>query len=425
MSPTNITDNLVSFASQIDDNTVDQAKGIASMPFVWPHVALMPDAHLGKGSSVGTVIPTRGAVIPAAVGVDIGCFSGNTKIPLLNGTQRTLQELAEEDGEYWVYSLNEDLKIVPGLATALRTRANAELMKVVVSGGDEIFCTPDHQFMMNDGSYREARDLRFNDSLMPLYRRWQTRDGYESVSTGKGTTRQTHLLVYEAIYGEVPEGHVVHHDNHIHFDNTPPNLVPLSSSEHSAHHRRVGKRFDNSDPAFQERRIAGIRKAMQDPVKRAHKKKIAVENIVRYMNERPEHYKEAVSGNGQRGKKYLEAHGFNHKVIATEPLVERADVYCLQVEGYHNFALAAGVFVHNCGMIAAKTRFTWNQVVEAKGDDGPMHLFELRLAVEDAIPLSPGNYNKNNSRFPWTRARHEELIKLADDTHVDLSHSPK
>jgi tRNA-splicing ligase RtcB len=43
------------------------------MPFVYPHLALMPDAHLGKGATVGSVIPTQGAIIPAAVGVDIGC----------------------------------------------------------------------------------------------------------------------------------------------------------------------------------------------------------------------------------------------------------------------------------------------------------------------------------------------------------------
>jgi tRNA-splicing ligase RtcB len=64
---------LLNFASQVDDNTIEQAKATASMPFVHPHVALMPDAHSGKGSAVGTVIPTLGAVIPAAVGVDIGC----------------------------------------------------------------------------------------------------------------------------------------------------------------------------------------------------------------------------------------------------------------------------------------------------------------------------------------------------------------
>jgi tRNA-splicing ligase RtcB (3'-phosphate/5'-hydroxy nucleic acid ligase) len=64
---------LLNFASQIDDSTIEQAKQTAAMPFVYPHVALMPDAHTGKGSAVGTVIPTLGAVIPAAVGVDIGC----------------------------------------------------------------------------------------------------------------------------------------------------------------------------------------------------------------------------------------------------------------------------------------------------------------------------------------------------------------
>ncbi len=64
---------VVNFASQVDDATIEQAKQTAELPFVYPYVALMPDAHLGKGAAVGTVIPTLGAVIPAAVGVDIGC----------------------------------------------------------------------------------------------------------------------------------------------------------------------------------------------------------------------------------------------------------------------------------------------------------------------------------------------------------------
>ena len=72
MSP-NRTGNVVSWASDIDDATIDQARRVASMPFVHGHVALMPDAHLGKGATIGSVIPTRGAVIPSAVGVDIGC----------------------------------------------------------------------------------------------------------------------------------------------------------------------------------------------------------------------------------------------------------------------------------------------------------------------------------------------------------------
>ena len=68
-----ISKRLMNWASILEDNTREQAVRTSSMPFVFPHVALMPDAHLGKGATVGSVIPTLGAIIPAAVGVDIGC----------------------------------------------------------------------------------------------------------------------------------------------------------------------------------------------------------------------------------------------------------------------------------------------------------------------------------------------------------------
>ena len=68
-----ITDKLISWASILEDNTQAQALTASTMPFVYPHLALMPDAHLGRGATVGSVIPTLRAVMPAAVGVDIGC----------------------------------------------------------------------------------------------------------------------------------------------------------------------------------------------------------------------------------------------------------------------------------------------------------------------------------------------------------------
>ncbi|QGU06863.1 RNA-splicing ligase RtcB [Corynebacterium occultum] len=71
--PEQIAPNVLSWASILDDTTREQALALAELPFISPHIALMPDAHAGKGSAVGTVIPTQGAVIPAAVGVDIGC----------------------------------------------------------------------------------------------------------------------------------------------------------------------------------------------------------------------------------------------------------------------------------------------------------------------------------------------------------------
>ena len=68
-----ITTRLKSWASILDEKAEAQARTTATMPFVFPHVALMPDAHLGLGATVGSVIPTTRAVMPAAVGVDIGC----------------------------------------------------------------------------------------------------------------------------------------------------------------------------------------------------------------------------------------------------------------------------------------------------------------------------------------------------------------
>ena len=68
-----INDRLVSWASMLEDETRKQAITSAQLDFIYPHIALMPDAHLGYGATVGSVIPTLGAVMPAAVGVDIGC----------------------------------------------------------------------------------------------------------------------------------------------------------------------------------------------------------------------------------------------------------------------------------------------------------------------------------------------------------------
>ncbi len=58
---------------QLEDAARQQLVNVASLPFIHKHVAAMPDVHYGKGATIGSVIPTKGAIIPAAVGVDIGC----------------------------------------------------------------------------------------------------------------------------------------------------------------------------------------------------------------------------------------------------------------------------------------------------------------------------------------------------------------
>ena len=57
----------------VEDQARKQLDNIAAMPFIHKHVAIMPDVHWGMGATIGSVIPTKGAIIPAAVGVDLGC----------------------------------------------------------------------------------------------------------------------------------------------------------------------------------------------------------------------------------------------------------------------------------------------------------------------------------------------------------------
>lgn len=94
-----INRRLMNWASILDDKTREQAETTSKLPFIYPHVALMPDAHLGKGATVGSVIPTLGAIIPAAVGVDIGCGMIAVKTPYrlqqLPGDRRALRESIE------------------------------------------------------------------------------------------------------------------------------------------------------------------------------------------------------------------------------------------------------------------------------------------------------------------------------------------
>ena len=267
---------------EIEPQCIQQVEKLGRMPFIYKHLAVMPDVHLGRGASVGTCIPTEGAIIPAAVGVDIGCLQGDTKIPLLNGTQKTLKELTELDEEFWVYSINpQNLKVVPGKAKSLKTQDNAKLIKVTVSGGEEIICTLDHEFMLVDGTYKRADTLEFRDSLMPFYRKWFRNDGYESVSNGAGF-QNTHQLVWEAVNGYRVPNTVVHHVNFLEYDNRPENLQNMTHKEHGKVHRETNNWIieKNKDPEFQAIRLEGIRESNKNPIRQAQMKEMgALENL--------------------------------------------------------------------------------------------------------------------------------------------------
>ncbi len=103
-----LTKKLYNWASIIDEATREQAERTSKMPFIQPHLALMPDAHMGAGATVGSVIPTVGAIMPAAVGVDIGCGMIAVK------TQFTTKDIANKDLSILRHSIERSIPLSAG-----------------------------------------------------------------------------------------------------------------------------------------------------------------------------------------------------------------------------------------------------------------------------------------------------------------------
>lgn len=70
------------WTDEIEHEALNQLRNVASLPFIFEHIAAMPDVHLGRGATVGSVIATTDAVIPSAVGVDIGCGMNAVRLSL-------------------------------------------------------------------------------------------------------------------------------------------------------------------------------------------------------------------------------------------------------------------------------------------------------------------------------------------------------
>jgi len=194
------------------------------------------------------------------------------KIRLTDGRDLDFEQLIQEDKEgkrNWTFGFNlEGNRIeVAEIRNPRITRRNAELVEVTIDNGEKIRCTPDHRYLLRDGTYRQARNLLQGDSLMPLYNRVE--DGMASE------------MIYQPSNKEWQ------------FSST---LVEEWKSKHG-----------ESDPSLSYPNIEELQPEMAT----------------------------------------VNSEFNNHKVSSVSYLSETEDVYDISIDNIHNFALSAGIFVHN------------------------------------------------------------------------------
>lgn len=200
---------------------------------------------------------------------------GDSIIPLLDGRNVTIKQLRDEfeqGKENWVYSIQEKTQeIVPGkINWCGLTRKNSPLIRTWLDDGSYVDTTPDHEFLMRNGSRKKAEDLEPADSLMPFYRKNSSRangdslEGYEKVYNPRTDNYiYTHRRVAEMIDDPViSEGnnHLVTH--HIDFDkknNSPLNLRRMGDQDHIKLHANHCVNILHT-PDVTARRMRGIDK---------------------------------------------------------------------------------------------------------------------------------------------------------------------
>lgn len=391
------------------------------------------------------------------------CFSGDTRVALVDGREPTLEEMADAAGDrdpFFGYSIGPTGRLVVSLLDRPRFIGRDELVEVALDDGATIRCTPDHEFMARDGSLRPAAALQPGQSLMPLYR--TPARGYEMVYLPMtGYLYPTHRLADEwnvrnGIYEDAPGTH----RHHIDFDrsnNNPWNLVRMDAGErirlhdnetcgdefdaqaHGAAIRVAFERLRNDPDWLAEWRASRRRRALSfwhDPAYRARREQLIATHQARWTQAERDAQRDrrarfwdgnddARAARGRRSRRAwqaasprrrrlqqdiarrlrlrgeitepvvreaLEATGSirgaarslecdrsvlrrfpdtlarfrgrpeptseerrNHRVAAVRPIRGEHDVYCLTVPEAGNFALAAGVFVSNCGIVANVT----------------------------------------------------------------------
>lgn len=274
-----------------------------------------------------------------------GCFTGDTKIRLVDGRSLTILELLSEH-EYrnnWVYTFNEDTQTIEPkrIKRIFQTKITADLIKVTLDNGQSIVCTPDHRFMLRDGSYAEIQDLTPGTSLMPLYTKLADKglSGYRMYyEPMEDRWHYEHRKFCRC--KKLLKGWAVHHCNYNKLDNCPDNLQHIPKYKHTQIHNNHTLDYE----------------------------KVSI--------------------------------GKNHKIVSIERIHSPSRVYDLTIEDNPNFALDAGVFVHNSKDVADSFAGSiWSAMLDNPGVKVPIKSISSVISSVNGISSTINSKNNLGSAF--------------------------
>lgn len=216
-------------------------------------MTMLEDFWLPRREGRGTEITT----LPG------GCLAMDTLVPLLDGRELSIQDIAKEMSEgktLWTYSCHPETgAITPGkISWAGVTQKSAKVMKLTLDNGNQITCTLDHKFPVWNKGFVEAKDLVINDSMIPFNKRnnvisknIKNKNDYEQIFDN--ATKKwiyTHRMIKKFIELSTfvydlenldLEKDVIHHLDHNRFNNSPENLVLMSWKDHGKYHSNHAK----------------------------------------------------------------------------------------------------------------------------------------------------------------------------------------
>ena len=255
---------------------------------------------------------------------NFGCFTEDTEVKLVDGRNLSFSELIVEHKQgkrNFTFTLDEDLKIkIAEIKNPRLTKESEEIMKVMLDNGEGIKCTLNHKFMLKNGTYKEAQNLKSGDSLMPVYVKLSTEKdksnpkllGYKMVFQPKTNSWDfLHILsdnwnLENEIY-QKSEGRIRHHLDFNKLNNNPSNIRRMHWKEHWKTHYDFTSEKHKNDEDYREKLAEGRMRFWANPENReAYSERMTKRNL---RNWKEEDYQEKMKVIlSEVNKKYLKEH---------------------------------------------------------------------------------------------------------------------